>query len=136
MGEPPPGPGRGAEAEPGSVLCRLQFLEDSDPFSCAAFPEPRRAPAQPVVEALPLLAQLPAMHRLLAAPLPVSRRAGVVGREPGEHRVRRGLPTDQEPLPPRRKELGFQSSVEGGREGGTAGYWAPRHAACEGAVPR
>uniref|UniRef100_A0ACB8EC01 Uncharacterized protein n=1 Tax=Sphaerodactylus townsendi TaxID=933632 RepID=A0ACB8EC01_9SAUR len=65
MGEPP-----GMEAAPGSVLCRLQFLEDSDPFSCAAFPEPRRAPVQPVLEALPLAAQLPAMHRLLAAPLP------------------------------------------------------------------
>ncbi|XP_048371884.1 FH1/FH2 domain-containing protein 1 isoform X2 [Sphaerodactylus townsendi] len=66
MGEPP-----GMEAAPGSVLCRLQFLEDSDPFSCAAFPEPRRAPVQPVLEALPLAAQLPAMHRLLAAPLPL-----------------------------------------------------------------
>ncbi|XP_077165954.1 FH1/FH2 domain-containing protein 1 isoform X2 [Paroedura picta] len=70
MGEPP-----GLEAAlapaPGSLLCRLQFLEDSDPFSCAAFPEPRRAPVQPVLEALPLAAQLPAMHRLLDAPLPL-----------------------------------------------------------------
>nr|XP_056718692.1 FH1/FH2 domain-containing protein 1 [Euleptes europaea] len=66
MGEPP-----GLEAAPGSLLCRLQFLEDSEPFSCAAFPEPRRAPVLPVREALPLAAQLPAAHRLLAAPLPL-----------------------------------------------------------------
>ncbi|XP_053127423.1 FH1/FH2 domain-containing protein 1 isoform X2 [Hemicordylus capensis] len=67
MGEPP-----GGEApEAGSVLCRLQYLQDSDPFSFAAFAEPRRAPAHPVLEALPLAAQLPAMHRLLAAPLPL-----------------------------------------------------------------
>lgn len=56
------------------MLCRLQFLEDSDPFSCAAFPEPRRAPTQSVLEAEPLANQLPNMHRLLGAPLPVSRR--------------------------------------------------------------
>ncbi|XP_054856365.1 FH1/FH2 domain-containing protein 1 isoform X2 [Eublepharis macularius] len=66
MGEPPE-----AAGPAGAALCRLQFLEDSDPFSCAAFPEPRRPPVQPVLEALPLAAQLPAMHRLLAAPLPL-----------------------------------------------------------------
>ncbi|XP_034974335.2 FH1/FH2 domain-containing protein 1 isoform X2 [Zootoca vivipara] len=68
MGEPPV---PSASPPPGSVLCRLQYLEDGDPFSCAAFPEPRRPPAQPVAEALPLAAQLPAFHRLLDAPLPL-----------------------------------------------------------------
>ncbi|KAK9392862.1 FH1/FH2 domain-containing protein 1 [Crotalus adamanteus] len=54
---------------PGAVQCRLQYLEDADPFCCAAFPEPRRPPGLPVAEALPLAAQLPAFLRLLGAPL-------------------------------------------------------------------
>uniref|UniRef100_A0A8C3S9C5 Formin homology 2 domain containing 1 n=1 Tax=Chelydra serpentina TaxID=8475 RepID=A0A8C3S9C5_CHESE len=59
-------------AGPGAALCRVQYLDDSDPFSCASFPEPRRAPAHPLLEALPLGAQLPALHRLLGAPLPLA----------------------------------------------------------------
>uniref|UniRef100_A0A674J7H9 Formin homology 2 domain containing 1 n=1 Tax=Terrapene triunguis TaxID=2587831 RepID=A0A674J7H9_9SAUR len=59
-------------AGPGAALCRLQYLDDSDPFSCASFPEPRRAPVHPLPEALPLGAQLPALHRLLGAPLPLA----------------------------------------------------------------
>ncbi|NWS72024.1 FHOD1 protein, partial [Crotophaga sulcirostris] len=55
----------------GAVPCRLQYLEDADPFGCGAFPEPRRAPVFAVAEALALGAQLPAMHRLLEAPLPL-----------------------------------------------------------------
>uniref|UniRef100_A0A674IAK1 Formin homology 2 domain containing 1 n=1 Tax=Terrapene triunguis TaxID=2587831 RepID=A0A674IAK1_9SAUR len=69
------GAGRGAApmaAGPGAALCRLQYLDDSDPFSCASFPEPRRAPVHPLPEALPLGAQLPALHRLLGAPLPLA----------------------------------------------------------------
>ncbi|NWU96004.1 FHOD1 protein, partial [Upupa epops] len=53
------------------VSCRLQYLEDADPFGCGSFPEPRRAPVYAVDEALPLGAQLPALHRLLEAPLPL-----------------------------------------------------------------
>uniref|UniRef100_A0ABM5EV05 FH1/FH2 domain-containing protein 1 isoform X1 n=1 Tax=Pogona vitticeps TaxID=103695 RepID=A0ABM5EV05_9SAUR len=69
---PSPGPDPAPPAEAaGSVQVRLQYLDDADPFSCAAFPEPRRPPAQPVLEALPLAAQLPAFHRLLDAPLPL-----------------------------------------------------------------
>ncbi|KYO34816.1 FH1/FH2 domain-containing protein 1 [Alligator mississippiensis] len=48
-----------------------KYLEDADPFSCASFPEPRRAPIHPVLEAVPLGAQLPALHSLLGAPLPL-----------------------------------------------------------------
>lgn len=61
--------------------CRLQYLEDADPFGCGSFPEPRRAPVYAVAEALALGAQLPALHRLLGAPLPVrgSRGAGGEG---------------------------------------------------------
>uniref|UniRef100_A0A670YL19 Formin homology 2 domain containing 1 n=1 Tax=Pseudonaja textilis TaxID=8673 RepID=A0A670YL19_PSETE len=60
----------GTEPEPpGVVQCRLQYLEDGDPFCCASFPEPRRPPSSPVAEALPLAAQVPAFLRLLGAPL-------------------------------------------------------------------
>ncbi|XP_072729058.1 FH1/FH2 domain-containing protein 1 isoform X3 [Ciconia boyciana] len=53
------------------VPCRLQYLQDADPFGCGSFPEPRRAPVYAVVEALALGAQLPALHCLLGAPLPL-----------------------------------------------------------------
>uniref|UniRef100_A0A674IDY0 Formin homology 2 domain containing 1 n=1 Tax=Terrapene triunguis TaxID=2587831 RepID=A0A674IDY0_9SAUR len=56
----------------GLGLALRQYLDDSDPFSCASFPEPRRAPVHPLPEALPLGAQLPALHRLLGAPLPLA----------------------------------------------------------------
>ncbi|XP_040426916.1 FH1/FH2 domain-containing protein 1 isoform X3 [Cygnus olor] len=54
-----------------AVQCRVQYLEDADPFGCGSFPEPRRAPVYAVAEALALGAQLPALHRLLGAPLPL-----------------------------------------------------------------
>ncbi|XP_068811794.1 FH1/FH2 domain-containing protein 1 isoform X3 [Struthio camelus] len=54
-----------------AVPCRVQYLEDADPFGCGSFPEPRRAPVYAVAEALALGAQLPALHRLLGAPLPL-----------------------------------------------------------------
>ncbi|XP_059210690.1 FH1/FH2 domain-containing protein 1 isoform X2 [Centropristis striata] len=52
-----------------SVLCRVQFLEDSDPFICTNFPEPRRPPTVSVEENLPLSEQLGGIHKLLEAPL-------------------------------------------------------------------
>uniref|UniRef100_A0A671F6S9 Formin homology 2 domain containing 1 n=1 Tax=Rhinolophus ferrumequinum TaxID=59479 RepID=A0A671F6S9_RHIFE len=58
------------DGEPVSVVTvRVQYLEDSDPFACANFPEPRRAPTCSLDGALPLGAQIPALHRLLGAPL-------------------------------------------------------------------
>ncbi|NWV36139.1 FHOD1 protein, partial [Grantiella picta] len=59
------------EAAEATVPCRVQYLEDADPFAVGGFPEPRRAPVYAVVEALALGAQLPALHRLLGAPLPL-----------------------------------------------------------------
>ncbi|NXG13099.1 FHOD1 protein, partial [Grallaria varia] len=59
------------EAAEAAVPCRVQYLEDADPFGCSSFPEPRRAPVYAVAEALALGAQLPALHRLLGAPLPL-----------------------------------------------------------------
>ncbi|NWU70005.1 FHOD1 protein, partial [Pterocles burchelli] len=61
----------GAMAAEVAVPCRLQYLQDADPFGCGSFPEPRRAPVYAVEETLALGAQLPAMHRLLGAPLPL-----------------------------------------------------------------
>ncbi|XP_047289956.1 FH1/FH2 domain-containing protein 1 isoform X4 [Homo sapiens] len=58
------------DGEPVSVVTvRVQYLEDTDPFACANFPEPRRAPTCSLDGALPLGAQIPAVHRLLGAPL-------------------------------------------------------------------
>uniref|UniRef100_A0A8C8ABL2 Formin homology 2 domain containing 1 n=1 Tax=Otus sunia TaxID=257818 RepID=A0A8C8ABL2_9STRI len=67
-------PSGGQERGEGSIAavpCRLQYLEDADPFGCGSFPEPRRAPVYAVAEALALGLQLPALHRLLGAPLPL-----------------------------------------------------------------
>ncbi|CAH7070449.1 FH1/FH2 domain-containing protein 1 isoform X2 [Phodopus roborovskii] len=58
------------DGDPVSVVTvRVQYLEDTDPFACANFPEPRRAPTCSLDGALPLSAQVPALHRLLGAPL-------------------------------------------------------------------
>ncbi|XP_045149693.1 FH1/FH2 domain-containing protein 1 isoform X2 [Echinops telfairi] len=58
------------DGEPVSVVTvRVQYLEDTDPFACANFPEPRRAPTCSLDGTLPLGAQIPALHRLLGPPL-------------------------------------------------------------------
>ncbi|XP_037398760.1 FH1/FH2 domain-containing protein 3 isoform X6 [Pygocentrus nattereri] len=51
-----------------SFVCRVQFLDDTDPFSSTSFPEPARPPRFSFREDLPLSSQLPALHRLLRAP--------------------------------------------------------------------
>ncbi|KAM8761758.1 FH1/FH2 domain-containing protein 1 isoform 3-T3 [Acanthopagrus schlegelii] len=52
-----------------SIVCRVQFLEDSDPFICTNFPEPRRPPTVSLEENLPLSEQIAGIHKLLGAPL-------------------------------------------------------------------
>ncbi|XP_047436931.1 FH1/FH2 domain-containing protein 1 isoform X2 [Mugil cephalus] len=52
-----------------SILCRVQYLEDSDPFICTNFPEPRRPPTVNVEEDQPLSEQISGIHKLLEAPL-------------------------------------------------------------------
>ncbi|KAM4593914.1 FH1/FH2 domain-containing protein 3-like [Odontesthes bonariensis] len=54
-----------------SVTCRVQFLEDSDPFICTNFPEPRRPPTVNLEENLPLSEQIAGIHNLLEPPLKV-----------------------------------------------------------------
>lgn len=57
-----------------SIICRVQFLEDSDPFICTNFPEPRRPPTVSLEENLPLSEQIAGIHKLLEAPLKVGHR--------------------------------------------------------------
>ncbi|XP_017290368.1 FH1/FH2 domain-containing protein 1 isoform X2 [Kryptolebias marmoratus] len=52
-----------------SITCRVQYLEDSDPFICTNFPEPRRPPTVNVEEDLLLSEQISGIHKLLDAPL-------------------------------------------------------------------
>ncbi|CAN9506548.1 unnamed protein product [Ophioblennius macclurei] len=54
-----------------SITCRVQFLEDSDPFICTNFPEPRRPLTVNLEESVPLSEQLGRIHSLLEAPLKV-----------------------------------------------------------------
>ncbi|XP_056317725.1 FH1/FH2 domain-containing protein 1 isoform X6 [Danio aesculapii] len=52
-----------------TITCRVQYLEDSDPFVCSNFPEPRRPPQYDFNEHLPLSEQIAGVHKLLEAPL-------------------------------------------------------------------
>ncbi|XP_062425621.1 FH1/FH2 domain-containing protein 3 isoform X7 [Rhea pennata] len=51
-----------------TLVCRVQFLDDTDPFNSTNFPEPTRPPLYTFREDIPLATQLPAVHRLLRAP--------------------------------------------------------------------
>ncbi|KAG5839236.1 hypothetical protein ANANG_G00202880 [Anguilla anguilla] len=52
-----------------TVTCRVQYLEDSDPFVCTNFPEPRRPPPYDFHENIALSEQIAGVHNLLVAPL-------------------------------------------------------------------
>lgn len=51
------------------ITCRVQYLEDSDPFVCTSFPEPRRPPLVDLEQDLPLSEQIAGIHKVLNAPL-------------------------------------------------------------------
>ncbi|XP_049625599.1 FH1/FH2 domain-containing protein 3 isoform X1 [Suncus etruscus] len=51
-----------------TLACRVQFLDDTDPFSSTSFPEPSRPPLFAFREDLALGTQLAGVHRLLRAP--------------------------------------------------------------------
>lgn len=57
-----------------SIVCRVQYLEDSDPFICTNFPEPRRPPTVTLEENAALSEQIAGIHKLLEAPLKVGHR--------------------------------------------------------------
>ena len=54
------------------LTCRVQYLDDTDPFSSSNFPEPSRPPSYTFNVGLPLCEQLAGVHRLLKAPHKVS----------------------------------------------------------------
>ncbi|KAJ1525461.1 hypothetical protein ONE63_010271 [Megalurothrips usitatus] len=59
------------------VTCRVQYLNDTDPFAYAAsYPEPPRPPLHCFNTVQPLAEQLAAVHRLLDAPQRVSVMGG------------------------------------------------------------
>ncbi|KAM3597104.1 uncharacterized protein V6R79_026008 [Siganus canaliculatus] len=51
-----------------TFICRVQFLDDTDPFNSTNFPEPTRPPLYTFREDIPLINQLAGVHRLLRAP--------------------------------------------------------------------
>ncbi|XP_061444100.1 FH1/FH2 domain-containing protein 3 isoform X10 [Rhineura floridana] len=51
-----------------TLVCRVQFLDDTDPFNSTNFPEPTRPPFYTFREDIPLATQLAGVHRLLKAP--------------------------------------------------------------------
>ncbi|XP_050987469.1 FH1/FH2 domain-containing protein 3 isoform X5 [Labeo rohita] len=51
-----------------TFACRVQFLDDTDPFNSTNFPEPTRPPHFTFREDIPLINQIAGIHRLLKAP--------------------------------------------------------------------
>ncbi|MEQ2191920.1 hypothetical protein XENOCAPTIV_004390, partial [Xenoophorus captivus] len=58
-----------------TFVCRVQFLDDTDPFNSTNFPEPTRPPLYTFREDIPLINQLAGVHRLLKAPHKVAANA-------------------------------------------------------------
>ncbi|CAL8351109.1 unnamed protein product [Merluccius merluccius] len=54
-----------------TVTCRVQYLEDSDPFVCTNFPEPRRPLVVDLDQNLAISEQIAGIQKLLGAPLRV-----------------------------------------------------------------
>lgn len=52
--------------------CRVQYLDDTDPFSSTNFPEPTRPPLFTFHRTVPLINQIGGVHKLLGAPHKVS----------------------------------------------------------------
>uniref|UniRef100_A0A3Q2YZI8 FHOD1 N-terminal GTPase-binding domain-containing protein n=1 Tax=Hippocampus comes TaxID=109280 RepID=A0A3Q2YZI8_HIPCM len=51
-----------------TFVCKVQFLDDTDPFNSTNFPEPSRPPVYTFREDIPLINQIAGVHRLLRAP--------------------------------------------------------------------
>lgn len=73
-----------------TLACRVQFLDDTDPFNSTNFPEPSRPPLFTFREDLALGTQLAGVHRLLRAPHKV--RSGGIGRRLETHPLQLCLP--------------------------------------------
>lgn len=58
-----------------TLQCRIQFLDDTDPFTTTNFPEPTRPPTYTFLTNVPLINQITGVKRLLKAPHKVGRDA-------------------------------------------------------------
>ena len=57
-----------------TLQCRVQFLDDTDPFSSTNFPEPTRPPTYTFLTNVSLLNQVAGVKRLLKSPHKVSEK--------------------------------------------------------------
>lgn len=55
-----------------TLVCRIQYLDDRDPFASTNFPEPTRPPSYKFLLSVPLINQIGGVHRVLDAPHRVS----------------------------------------------------------------
>lgn len=55
-----------------ALTCKVQYLDDTDPFASTNFPEPTRPPTYTFHLNIPLFQQIGGLHRLLTAPHSVS----------------------------------------------------------------
>ena len=56
-----------------ALTCKVQYLDDTDPFASTNFPEPTRPPTYTFHLNIPLFQQIAGLHRLLSAPHNVRR---------------------------------------------------------------
>ena len=54
-----------------TFTCRIQYLDDSNPFVTNNFPEPTRPPSYAFLTSVPLNHQIASIHTTLKAPLKV-----------------------------------------------------------------
>jgi len=57
--------GKGSDA---TMQCRVQYLNDTDPFNCVSFPEPARPIVYTFLTDVPLVNQVVSLKRVLGAP--------------------------------------------------------------------
>jgi len=57
-----------------TFMCRVQYLDDTDPFSSTNFPEPTRPPNFVFHINVPLINQIGGLYKLLGAPHKVSEQ--------------------------------------------------------------
>ncbi len=61
------------DSSPSTLQCRIQYLDDIDPFSSVNLPEPARPPSFTFLTSTILSNQLNSVHKVLNAPHQVNR---------------------------------------------------------------
>lgn len=64
--------GTAEETNEMAFTCKVQFLDDTDPFASTNFPEPTRPPSCTLYANIPLCEQIAVIHKLLKPPHNVS----------------------------------------------------------------